>query len=657
MLKTHFYRIEVAPLTILPLKRSPIFSYFSRQDIPIGSLILIPFGKQELRGVVTTTLPLDTPPAAWMKEVRSLLVPQHLTQEQLTLAQLLSQEYFTPLGKTLVHFVTEDKKRVTTVSEPISIQYESKYAPCTQAPVSLKPFAALKRTLAPLSLPGQYALTIHPQKRDAALACIIRARLKRLRVRKTVLILIPEIFSAELLSASLIHFGIEHVLLSSTLPKKAFSRAWEQARVSGAVILGTRQALFAPFADLGTILLIDPSDDAYKQWDMSPRYNGRRVASRLAELFQADVISVSPFLDTIQEHAKASVEVKHIDLTHSLPLAPLEIINLRLERYRKNYAPLSIASREYIQHALIRQERVVLIANQSGYSKITICESCKKIYRCTQCQAIVHPEKSGRFSCSVCSMETSLFPSCPECGHLRFKQIGFGTERIEKEIHTLFPSAQVRRIDRNTHSTQSKRSLLVDQHVTGEADILIGVPSLLNVLDDERAKTFVFIDADTFLSWNDFRTDERFAWRVFRARLLAGATGKVFLETFQPENFFFRTLASESPEHLIRVFLQDRKALNYPPFSRLIVLEVLRDTQAQADHDTEKLEKSLRALPESEKWRIFVVRASSRHSRGRYVSYIVFRVPEAILPSQLTDWLSTLPKDTFIDRDPLSLPI
>ncbi|MBP6889459.1 MAG: primosomal protein N' [Candidatus Moranbacteria bacterium] len=646
---TPFYRIEVAPLTILPLKRSPLFSYFSRIELPLGAIVSVPFGKQQLRGVVFACALFTTKPAFWIKEISTILIRNGLTEKQLRLAEQISFEYFTPLGKTLVHFLSDEiKTPLTSLQESLSPDIPSSHILAS---------IQLKKILLPLLKKNPQALTIHPKDRALAIALLIKEKQKKAKTKESLLILVPEIFGAELLSAKLNGFGVEHTLLSSSLTRKNFLSAWNTARTPGTVFVGTRQALFAPFANLKTIILIDADDDAYKQWDMSPRYDGRRVSAMLATLFRAHLISVSSFLDTAQTHEKTSLRLTHTDLVSSLPLAPLDIVNLRLERYRKNYSPLSVASREHISHALIRKEKIVLIANQSGYSKITVCESCKKIFRCPECKALLHPEKSGFFSCGACAYKTPLFPSCFECGHLGLKQIGFGTERIEREIRKLFSSAKTQRIDKNTLEKKSARAQLIEQHITHEADIIIGVPSLLNILDDINIQTVVFIDADSMLTWSDFRTDERFALRIFRARLLAGSRGKVFLETFQPENIFLKKLATESYEHIEQTCREDRDLLSYPPFSRLINIEILRDTRTQADKTAKKLEESLRALPKSEKWRIFIQQASERHLRGKYAAHILLRIQEDTLPPLLTDWLLALPKDTFIDRDPLSIHV
>ena len=394
-----------------------------------------------------------------------------------------------------------------------------------------------------------------------------------------------------------------------------------------------------------------------KQWDMSPRYDGRRIAGLLAETSGADLISLAPFATVADVKAEEEGQLTHTDLVAALPIAPIETTNLRLERYRKNYSPLSETARTRIGQALGRQEKIVVIVNQSGYSKITLCEGCKNIFRCPECQAPLHPEKSGTYACSACTFHTPLFPSCPGCGHISFRQVGFGTERVEREIRKAFTYARISRIDRTALDTRTERAALVERGLTDQADILIGVPSLLNHLSDPAISMVVFVDTDTFLTWSDFRTDERFLERVFRARLLAGGSGLVLLETFQPESAFFRKIASETYGKILRTLADDRSALAYPPFAELAAVEVIRDSRALADSAAEKLGKAVKALPESEKWRIFIQQAPERRFRGKHIARVLIRVKGDCFPAELEDWLRSLPKDTFVDRDPLSLHV
>lgn len=647
-MRTILHQIEVAPLTILPLKRSPFFTYFSRQPIPHGSLVRIPFGKQILKGIVFSSAPLPARPASWIKEIESVIVPAYLTPQQLALAQSISDLYFTSLGRTLIHFVPDPDLH----PEPQTIS-PSKDTPRHRFRT------ALKKTLAPLTQPGRHALSVVPEDRYEALALLIQSRQSRQTKKKqrSLALIVPEIIGAELLAAALERFGIEHRLLTSALTNKHFAAAWEYARTPGAVIIGTRQALFAPFFDLGTLILVDPIDDAYKQWDMSPRYDGRRIASLLAQAFQADLITFAPFLNITDIKEKSEEQLTHTDLVTVSALAPIEVVNLRLERYRKNYSPLSETARTRISQALARQEKIALIVNQSGYSKITRCEKCKHIFRCAHCQAPLHPEKSGSYICTACMLRTPLFPSCPHCGQIGFRQVGFGTERVEREVHKLFTYARIQRIDRSALETKHDRSFLTQTDFFENTDIFIGVPSLLNHLTHPSITTIIFVDVDTFLSFSDFRTDERFFERIFRSRLLAGNHGRVLLETFQPESAFFQKLSQKSYEPLLRSLLDDRAALVYPPFAALAAIEVLRDSPTLANTGAEKLGQAIQTLPESEKWRIFIQQAPERRFRGKYIARVLVRVKGDHFPKVLEQWLRSLPKDTFVDRDPLSLHV
>lgn len=639
--KTPYYRLDIAPLTILPLSRSPFFTYFSRTPVLPGALVSVPFGKQTLRGVVSTCQKFPTKPAPWIKEIHSVLQENFVTQKQLALAESISERYFTPLGKTLTHFVPEATQSLV------------KTAPKEKTPhARIRP--SLKKSLLPLLQPGRHILSIAQSERDEAIACLIKARLKS---KQSILVVVPEILGAELLSHSLTHFGIPHEFLTSAVTNKAYFSAWQKARLTGSVIIGTRQALFAPFTDLGTILLLDPLDDAYKQWDMSPRYDARHVVRLLADTFAADLISLSPGMSVTERKELTENTGVSLDLTLTLPLAPLELVNLRLERYRKNSSPLSETARTRISHALARQEKIAIIVNQSGYSKITLCEACKNIFRCPKCQAPLHPGKSGNYTCSACNFQTPLFPHCPTCGHLGFRQIGFGTERVEREVRKSFAHARITRIDKTTLETRAGRASLVDQRLSSETDILIGVPSLLNHLADSALTTILFVDTDTFLIWSDFRTDERFLERVLRARLLAGASGIVLLETFQPESAFFRKIASDPYLKIIDTIVEDRSSLLYPPFAELAAIEIIRDSKSAADQTAQKLGAAVKTLPESEKWRIFIQQAPERRFRGKYIARILIRTKKSDFSAALTDWLRSLPKDTFIDRDPISLHV
>lgn len=637
-----YYQIEVAPLAILPLQRSPFFTYFSQKPLPDGSLIKIPFGAQELRGIVFRSAPLPTRPAPWMKEIHAVIIPEFTTDRQRSLAEKISKLYFTPLGRTLSHFAPD---------MPAAIEKKSLLH--RRSPKS-RSRASLKTALTPLLSHGQHILSIPPRDRDESIAVLIK---ERTRHGESLLLIAPEIIGVELLSSSLERLGIQHMILTSALSKKQLRASWEYARTKNFVIIGTRQALFAPFAQLDTVILLDTIDDAYKQWDMSPRYDGKRIAKLLADSFAADLISISPFISVSDAEEKNLGHLSHTNLISNEMLAPIETVNLRLERYRKNYSPLSEIARTRINQALSRQETVILIVNQSGYSKISRCEQCKHIFRCRECQAPLHPEKSGGYVCNACNFRTSLFPSCPDCGHLGFRQIGFGTERVEREAKKHFPNAKIRRIDRSSLEKKSDRSSFVQQHLSEGIDILIGVPSLLNHLSSPSITTIIFVDADTFLSFSDFRTDERFFERVFRSRLLAGRDGTVLMETFQPESILFKKIGSKSYAPIVRSLLEDRASLTYPPFAEFIAIEALRSTTLSANTDAEKLGQAIRTLPESKKWRIFIQQAPERRFRGKYISRILIRIPGNTLHPALEKILLSLPKDTFIDRDPLSIHI
>ena len=193
--------------------------------------------------------------------------------------------------------------------------------------------------------------------------------------------------------------------------------------------------------------------------------------------------------------------------------------------------------------------------NQSGYSKITVCENCKKIFRCPKCRAVLHPEKSGSFSLRFVLMRLRCFRAASNADTSDSSRLA-SVQSGSKE--GLFPVARVRRIDKHTLEKDPSGSVWSKTVSPIQPISSSSVPSLLNILDDDKYRPVVFIDADSMLAWSDFRTDERFAPVSSGRDYWPGSTGKVFLETFQPENIFLKKLSTNHMNRLNGCFGRPR---------------------------------------------------------------------------------------------------
>ncbi len=648
MKDSSLYRLEVAPLTILPLSRSPYFSYASSIPIKKGSLVSISFGRQTLEGVVFDCQKLPGKRLHWMKLVSRVIREEFLTETQCTLAQEISEEYFTPLGRVLKHFlpkVAKERKKITQTKGKKLVFKATK-----GEEVILKKLRSSKKNL-PLSLDtGEFSDPKRP------LALLTKEGLKG---KKQVLLLVPEITLIVPLVAFFEKcFPHEKIaVLHSKLSSGAFFAAWERIRTGEAeIIIGTRQSLFAPFQNIGLIMVTEEQDESYKQWDMSPKYHAKKVASYLAEIFHARLVLVSPTPSTetflaVQEKRMVSLGTFSIQT----PIKNLLLVNLRLERYRKNFSPISEVLRNELEATLKRGEQALLYINRQGMNAFSVCENCKSVFRCKKCDHPLSATKDGGFRCVHCGFTTPLFPSCPTCGHLHFRHVGFGTEKVEKEVKKLFPWASTKRFDSTMLTSGKVTENLYNEGMLGKIDVLIGTQMILKDPPLPRLSLVAIIDADSLLIFPDFSADERLYQAISRASHQVNK-GKVVVQTFHPESSFFEKATTLSREELMQRTLAEREELFYPPFSRAFLLVSTGKTEKEASEKGKRLFSDLQPLRAKHFRLTTLPGVRSLKRKNLYESRLLLRIPkEEHLPEKLHSFLKKKNNDIFTDTDPISL--
>ncbi len=645
------YRLEVAPLLILPLTRSPFFSYASTTSIPLGSLVSISFGSQTVEGVVFDCQVLPGKKPLWMKSVSHVIEPSSLTPAQRELAIRVSREYFTPLGRTLKHFLP---KKVQERARPEAAISKPKLLRATKHEQKLvKLFLENK-----LSVPSFLDTSAFPEpKRILALIAKSMATEK-----KQTLIIVPEI----ILTFGLTHFFQSYfasgiAVLHSKLSDGAFSTLWERIRSGEAsVIIATRQGLFAPFHALGAIIITEEQDESYKQWDMSPRYHGKKVAQFLSELTNARLLltSSTPSVSTLHEiHEKKLLPLE--PLANHDPLIPqLSVINLKLERYRRNFSPLSEELALALRDAVDRGEQALLYINRQGMNAFSVCEKCKEVFRCKQCDHPLTSTKEGHFRCVSCSYTTALFPNCPSCGHLTFRHIGFGTERIEKEVQKLLPKARIVRLDSTTLKTPKIFQTTFSAGQKNEIDILIGTQMILKDPPLPKLSLIAMIDADSVLLFPDFQADERLFRDLSRAvrQVARQPKGRVFVQTFRPEGAFFQKIAGKKSKEVLEYLLSERSDLSYPPLYRFLSISCHGKSEKEATTLSTRLAREMEKILPKE-YRLTTARAPSYlKKKTTYESLLLLRFPAgAPLADPAISLLKKHSKDCIVDIDPLTL--
>ncbi|MGK2848869.1 MAG: replication restart helicase PriA [Minisyncoccota bacterium] len=649
------YRLEIAPIVILPLNRSPLFSYLAHEAILPGAYVSIPFGKQIIKGVVFACAPLPGQAPPWMKFVGAILAPQFVTEKQRELAEYISEEYFTSLGKTLKHFIPQRTRLVKKIS-PVSDTKNFPTRSNTQTKSILKIYQALSFTT-----PGFLDVSALDDT-SSVFEHIIRQTIKK----RQVLILVPEIMLLPEWENMLHeHFPTETIaVLSSQLARGAYFSVWEKIRADEVrIILATRQGLFAPFHTLGLILLTEEQDESYKQWDMSPRYDSKRVVHQLALLHQATLVLTSrtPSISSrnaIQENQLSPFVP--LRMQHALG-SQLEIVNLRLERYHKNYSPLSQALIEATRTALSNKQQVLLYIHRQGLYAFSVCEHCKHILRCPLSGHTLTALKDGSFHCLGCTYKTGSFPSCPACGHLSFRHVGFGTEQVEREAKKLFANAHVERVDSMALQTLKQVRQFVKRAQQSKVDILIGTQMILKSHLLPKLAFIGIIDADSLLGFADFRADENFFHLLTRATLQTNPKNvvpshkNVIVQTFHPESAFLQRITTMDGTAFSQHIMEERSALFYPPFSRLIALTCYDTIETQAEIKAQKIYQEMVPLLPTD-YRLSIPRSvKSRSSRKKYGYTLLLRIArDKPLPEPVRIFLKKNHQTITIDVDPIS---
>ena len=646
------YAIQVVPLIPLPLQREPSFTYEFPEPIEKGSLVRIPFVKRSIQGVVIDSSEMITPLPFKTRPVSAVVTPSFLTSKQIALAEFISETYFTPLGIVLKHAipkaVTERKKK--------DVKSASLTAIPALSPSQKKLVGSVTKENRSHSLPKSLK-----EKNSVFLA--IADKITRAR-KKQILILVPDMMLAhELFEEYKKYFDSSILaLITSNLPGGAYFTYWEAIRSGQArIIIGTRQALFAPFHTLQTVILDFDGHDGYKQWDMMPRYEGRIVAEKLAELHQANFITISPTptLLILSEQEEGSLSIHGEDIFEN-DTARKNIIlsDLKLDRYKKNFSPFSLLTLEHIRETLKRGRQILLIVNRQGTSIFSVCDRCKNVLRCPNCERALIGTDAGSYRCLHCAYRTKEFPSCPSCGGINFKNVGFGTEKLERELKRLFSYSTIRRVDATSRRLKrNEEDLLAEAH-SGKIDILIGTESALLAPSLPKLGLIAMLDGDNALRFPDYQAEERLLRSLAIALGRISGEGKLIIQTFHSEHAIFRALIGGGMRPIIDTLKEDRTMFSYPPYGVIIKCSINDPDEKKAEQEIRRA-ASLLETPKGEKihWNVSdPVIPLSPKIRGKYVRFIIVRIKGHHLPESLRQSLAKLSSQGFtLDRNPLSL--
>lgn len=406
---------------------------------------------------------------------------------------------------------------------------------------------------------------------------------------ESALVLVPEIgLTPQLTDRFRARFGDRVCVYHSALSDGERYDTWRQMLGAQAqVVIGTRSAIFTPLPNVGLIVLDEEHDSSFKQDRRAPCYHARTVARWRAEIAECPLVlgSATPSLDSWIETTSDRPQTAYLSLPERIyarPMPPVQVVDMRSELQQGNRSIFSRSLREAIAQLQENNRQGLLFINRRGHSTFVSCRSCGYVIECPHCDVSLsyhytHEGASQLLRCHYCGYSQLHPQQCPECDSPYLKFFGSGTQRVMRELAREFPQLRTLRFDSDTTRTKGAHRSLLTQFANREVDLLVGTQMLTKGLDLPSVGLVGVVAADGLLHLSDYRAAER-AFQTFTQ--VAGRAGRgddpgqVIVQTYTPDHPVIEAVRRHEYEPFTQAELEQREALNYPPYGKLILLRL-----------------------------------------------------------------------------------
>jgi primosomal protein N' (replication factor Y) (superfamily II helicase) len=508
------------------------------------------------------------------------------------------------------YVVIEDREVLRTTTEPTVVGDRPKVLTSEQD-------YALKVIT---SLDGFAQVLLHGVTGSGKTEVYLQAIAPILEQGKSALVLVPEIgLTPQLTDRFRARFGNKISVYHSALSDGERYDTWRQMLAGEPqVVIGTRSAVFAPLPKLGLIVLDEEHDTSFKQDQIVPAYHARTIAQWRAEQKNCPLVlgSATPSLETwvnirqqghhiVGAHLGDNLSGKptafpqnppssdtipkpkslYLSLPEriqSRPMPPVEIVDMRQELHKGNRSIFSRSLHSALEQLQQQGQQGILFIPRRGHSTFVSCRSCGYVVECPNCDVSLsyhytHQGATQLLRCHYCN-HTRLHPRhCPECSSPYLKFFGSGTQRLAQELNQRFPQLRLIRFDSDTTRTKGAHRTLLTKFANGEADLLVGTQMLTKGLDIAQVTLVGVVSADGLLNLADYRAAERTFQTLTQVAGRAGRgddPGRVIIQTYSPQHPVIQAVKRHDYESFARTELEQRAALNYPPYGHLILLRL-----------------------------------------------------------------------------------
>lgn len=377
------------------------------------------------------------------------------------------------------------------------------------------------------------------------------------------------------------------------------------------IIVGVRSSVLLPFHNLGMVIIDEEHETSFKQTEPAPRYHARNVALVMARMAGAKTLlgTATPSLESYSNAVAG--KYGYVSLTTrfgNVCMPEIEVVDIaELKRKKLMNGPFSPLLLREIRQALERKEQVILFQNRRGFAPVVECHVCGWTPQCPHCDvSLTYHKRTNQLTCHYCGFSTSIAQRCPQCEADSLNSKGYGTERIEDVLASVFPEARVARMDLDTTRSRSAYEGIIKGFLHGDTDILIGTQMVTKGLDFRRVSVVGILNASTMLNQPDFRSYERAYQMMTQVAGRAGRSsgteghnarpGRVILQVHDAKQPTVMQVVKGDYEGMFRTQMEERRLFVYPPLCRLVYVYIKHKDESVLEHLAEEMANLLRQV-------------------------------------------------------------
>ena len=450
---------------------------------------------------------------------------------------------------------------------------------------------------------------------------------------KSAIMLVPEIaLTPQTVERFRSRFQDNIAVLHSRLSAGERYDEWRRIRSGNVkVVVGARSAIFAPFKNIGLIVIDEEHESSYNS-DKTPRYKAVEVAQKRCELAKATLLlgSATPSLESYYNVQKGQSKLLELnERINNRPLPEVRIVDMRAEFATGNKTIFSAPLYHEIKETLKNKKQIILFINRRGYSSFVSCRGCGYVFKCSKCDvSMTFHKNTNLLKCHYCGFEQEMPAVCPECSKPYIKQFGVGTQQVEEQVNLHFPYAKTLRMDHDTTQRKNAHEKILSRFASQEADILIGTQMIAKGLDFPNVTLVGIIAADSSLFVPDYRSAEKTFSLLTQVEGRAGrdnTPGKVVVQSYSPENPSIVLASKHDYNRFYKGEIVSRKNNEFPPFADFIRFIFMDEDELEAERKCNDAKIELehiisKTLKNSEDYRNTIIYISATKAPINYIN-------------------------------------